>query len=61
MKDGYVAQQCTATFLGIKHSAYGQLAAGRIDPVFKMAKGTADVMDMYSMKHDRLFVCDKHF
>ena len=49
------------TFLGIKHSVYGQLAAGRIDPVFKMAKGTADAMDMYSMKHDRLFAGDKRW
>lgn len=38
-----------------------QLAAGRIDPVFKMAKGSADAMDMYSMKHDRLFAGDKRW
>ncbi|GIU53894.1 porin [Shewanella sp. KT0246] len=49
------------TFLGIKHSSFGQLSAGRIDPVFKMAKGTADAMDMYSMKHDRLFAGDKRW
>ncbi|PKG57293.1 porin [Shewanella sp. Choline-02u-19] len=49
------------TFLGIKHSTVGQLAAGRIDPVFKMAKGTADAMDMYSLKHDRLFAGDKRW
>lgn len=49
------------TYLGVKHNTYGQLAAGRIDPVFKMAKGTADAMDMYSMKHDRLFAGDKRW
>jgi len=49
------------TFIGIKHASAGQLAAGRIDPVFKMAKGTADAMDMYSMKHDRLFAGDKRW
>ncbi|GIU10589.1 MULTISPECIES: porin [unclassified Shewanella] len=49
------------TFLGIKHSTVGQLAAGRMDPVFKMAKGTSDAMDMYSMKHDRLFAGDKRW
>ncbi|MCL1060006.1 porin [Shewanella gelidimarina] len=49
------------TFLGLKHSTVGQLAAGRMDPVFKMAKGTADAMDMYSLKHDRLFAGDKRW
>jgi outer membrane pore protein F len=49
------------TFLGIKHSTLGQFAAGRMDPVFKMAKGSADAMDMYSLKHDRLFAGDKRW
>ncbi|MDP5148293.1 porin [Shewanella sp. ULN5] len=49
------------TFIGVKHNSLGQLAAGRMDPVFKMAKGTADAMDMYSMKHDRLFAGDKRW
>ncbi len=49
------------TFIGLKHASAGQLAFGRIDPVFKMAKGGADAMDMYSLKHDRLFAGDKRW
>ncbi|MGL4713140.1 MAG: porin [Shewanella sp.] len=49
------------SFIGIKHNSYGALAVGRIDPVFKMAKGRADAMDMYSLKHDRLFAGDKRW
>ncbi|WP_432393982.1 porin [Shewanella glacialipiscicola] len=49
------------TFLGVKHDNFGALALGRIDPVFKMAKGTSDAMDMYAMKHDRLFAGDKRW
>ncbi|MBV7314640.1 porin [Shewanella sp. NIFS-20-20] len=49
------------TYLGIRHQNYGSLAFGRIDPVFKMAKGTVDAMDMYSLKHDRLFAGDKRW
>ncbi|GGI74843.1 porin [Shewanella hanedai] len=49
------------TYIGLKHTTLGQLAAGRIDPVFKMAKGGADAMDMYSLKHDRLFTGDKRW
>lgn len=49
------------TFIGVKHNAYGALAVGRIDPVFKMAKGMSDAMDNYSLKHDRLFAGDKRW
>ncbi|MGL4476345.1 MAG: porin [Shewanella sp.] len=49
------------TYLGIRHQDYGSLAIGRIDPVFKMAKGGVDVMDIYVMKHDRLFAGDKRW
>ncbi len=49
------------TFIGVKHSTYGALAVGRIDPVFKMAKGMSDAMDNYSLKHDRLFAGDKRW
>ncbi|MCL1038073.1 porin [Shewanella submarina] len=49
------------TYLGVKHDTLGALAVGRIDPVFKMAKGGVDAMDMYSMKHDRLFAGDKRW
>ncbi|MGI2258211.1 porin [Shewanella sp. GXUN23E] len=49
------------TYLGVKHETLGALAVGRIDPVFKMAKGGVDAMDMYSMKHDRLFAGDKRW
>ncbi|MCZ4338155.1 porin [Shewanella colwelliana] len=47
------------TFIGLKHQAAGQLAVGRIDPVFKMSKGFADAFDNYSLKHDRLMPGDK--
>lgn len=49
------------TYLGVKSVEYGALAVGRIDPVFKMIKGTSDALDMYSMKHDRLFAGDKRW
>ncbi|MGL5905990.1 MAG: porin [Shewanella sp.] len=49
------------TFIGVKHNTYGALAVGRIDPVFKMAKGMSDAMDNYSLKHDRLFAGDKRW
>ncbi|BDY04577.1 porin [Ferrimonas sp. YFM] len=47
------------TYAGLKHSTFGSLAFGRIDPVFKMSKGFADAFDNYSLKHDRLFAGDK--
>ncbi|MXR67359.1 porin [Shewanella sp. JBTF-M18] len=47
------------TFIGFKHPQAGQLAIGRIDPVFKMSKGFADAFDNYSLKHDRLMPGDK--
>ena len=47
------------TFIGLKSETLGALAVGRIDPVFKMAKGFADAFDNYSLKHDRLMPGDK--
>lgn len=47
------------TYLGVKSESLGSLAVGRIDPVFKMAKGFADAFDNYSLKHDRLMPGDK--
>ncbi|WP_394147172.1 porin [Shewanella atlantica] len=49
------------TFLGLKHESIGAIAAGRIDPVFKMSKGFADAFDNYSLKHDRLMPGDKRW
>ena len=46
------------TYVGIA-GPYGRLAIGRIDPVFKMAKGFVDAFDNYSTKHDRLMAGDK--
>lgn len=49
------------TFIGIRHADLGSLAAGRMEPVFKMTKGFVDVFDNYSMKHDRLMAGDKRW
>lgn len=49
------------TFIGIRHAQLGSLAAGRMEPVFKMTKGFVDVFDNYSMKHDRLMAGDKRW
>ncbi len=46
------------TYLGIS-GPLGRLAAGRIDPVFKMSKGFVDAFDNYSTKHDRLMAGDR--
>ncbi|MCE9791541.1 porin [Shewanella indica] len=50
-----------STFLGLRHQEWGSLAAGRMEPVFKMTKGFVDVFDNYSMKHDRLMAGDKRW
>ncbi|MCL2918257.1 porin [Shewanella litorisediminis] len=49
------------TFIGVRHAQWGSLAAGRMEPVFKMTKGFVDVFDNYSMKHDRLMAGDKRW
>ena len=46
------------TYVGIA-GPWGRLAAGRIDPVFKMTKGFVDAFDNYATKHDRLLPGDK--